>query len=194
MDAVQILRDIRVREANLLKLIGEVSSRDKSIASAFFNYSFDVQERLRSLTDDMLGCVVDAFFENTSTLFRLNMSLNCDGLTGQFDQRADVSHVKDFTENGKRINAIRAQERKILLLMRELALISPDTLKTSCRLSDDEVKRFRDISIDALLELTFMQRNSTIFRLKFDSKKLMDEFISWLREPAAFGLVLDRAS
>lgn len=194
MDAVQILKDIRVREANMLKLIGEVSSRDKSIASAFFNYSFDVQERLRSLTDDMLGCVIDAFLENTSTLFRLNMSLNSDSLSGVFDQRADESQVIDFTENGKRINAIRAQERKILLLMRELALIAPDTLKTSCRLSDDEVKRFRDISVDALLELTFLQRNTTIFRLKFDSKKLMDELIAWMKEPAAFGLVLDRAS
>ncbi len=194
MDAVQILRDIRVREANMLKLIALVSRKDKSVASAFFNYSFDVQERLRTFSESMGVNLIDAFFENTCTVFKMTRPLSCIENENKSSKKAKFpDNVSDLTPQGKFIHELRSEERKILLLMRELAVTSPDTMKNCCCLNEQEIRRFREISVDELLELSFMQRQGTIFRLKFDTKKLIEEFFAWLNEPIAVGLILDKA-
>lgn len=194
MDAVRILRDIRIREANMLRLIAQVAKKDRSIASAFFNYSFDVQQGLRGFTPSMQQNLIDAFYENTQTIFRMRLSISqYETDYASTGKNLFGSNVADLTPFGKIMHEIKAEERKILLLMRELAVKSPDTMKTCCGLNDCDMKKFREISVDSLVELSFQNRQATIFRLKFDTKKLFDEFIGWLSEPVAVGLFLDKA-
>jgi hypothetical protein len=195
MNAVSILRDIRVREANLLRLISEASKSDKAIASAFFNYSFDVQERLRKFDSIMQTNLIEAFYENTSSLFKLHMSIEHLELSASSETKIDYgSNVKSLTPQGRLFFEIRAEERKILMLMRELAVTWPDTLKVCCGVADADIKKLREISVDCLLELAFQHSQGTIFRLKFDTKKMVDELMSWLYQPVAVGLFLDKAS
>lgn len=195
MNAVGILRDIRVREANLLRLISEASSSDKAIASAFFNYSFDVQERLRKFDAIMQTRLIDAFYENTSSLFKLDMNIaHLEPGESSVTKIDFGTKGKNLTPQGRLFFEIRAEERKILMLMRELAVNSPDTLKICCGVAVADIKKLREISVDCLLELAFQHSHGTIFRLKFDTKKMIDELMSWLCQPVAVGLFLDKAS
>lgn len=195
MSAVSILRDIRVREANLLRLISEVTKADKAVSSALFNYNFDVQKLLRKFDISMQEGLIDAFYENTSSLFKLHMSIA--SLEEEILSVTKIDYatkVSVLTPHGRLLFEIRAEERKILMLMRELAVNWPDTLKVCCGVSDSDNKKLREISVDALLELAFQHRQGTIFRLKCDTKKLIDELISWIFQPSAVGLFLDRTS
>lgn len=165
---LRILSNIRDKECQLLRLYQSLSRESVAITATCMNVTFECVRALRDAPTSLGDNLQRAFEANTTSLFSLSVKVSTD----------NVSDVKTDNEHNPLIQQIRANERKIILELRDLANEHPAVAAFCCGLSEEQIAGLKRISSSELIEFCYREhRHGPLFKIRLNKDSNFMELI-----------------
>lgn len=185
MDALKILSEIRNRECIILGLYKELAKENEGLTASMLNVSFDIVKKLKSSSADLSDNLVRCFNANTSSLFTLSATK----ITASPDRHDSKSATHDT------VMRIKAQERKVVLEMRDICIKFPAIAAGCCGLSVEQIDSMVQCSASEVMEFCY-QIKEPILKLRVGKEKGFGELLKVGSKPCfnTFGWMIDKVA
>lgn len=187
MDALKILSEIRNRECIILGLYRELTRENEGMAASMLNISFDMVRHLKNSAESLSENLLRSFNANTSSLFTLTVK--------SISVAPESNETQAQTQTHEIVQRIRAQERKVVLEMRDMCLKFPAIAAGCCGLSVEQIDSMVMRSVSDVMEFCYQQKEP-ILRLRVGKEKGFAELLKVGSKPCfnTFGWMIDKVA
>lgn len=185
MDALRILSEIRKRECNILGLYKSLALESDGVVASMLNISFEMVKQLKFAPAELSDNLLCSFSANTSTLFALAIK--------EVSAPSEQQEMKEI--DCLLVKQIRAEERKIMLELRDICINFPSIAAGCCAMTHQQIDSLVACSASDVLEFCF-QAKSPILKLRFSKEKGFGELIKIGSKPCfgTLGLLMDKVA
>lgn len=182
MEINKLLTHLRKLECRHIKLVGDLAKVNKPLAASMLNVNFDVIDGLNSFSNDELTERLMTVFEiNRRCILTINSPLE---LT---TNDAPCRHSADCLE----LTQVKANERRILIAMRELALNDIDVAVAICKLTYEDAAELVETPADVVEECVYANHREGLLKLVIRDMRSLKKFMNVSRLSYA-GIQFDR--
>jgi hypothetical protein len=168
LQPLKILSNIRAKECQMLRLYQSLSMENVAIAATCMNLTFECVKTLKAAPTSLGDNLQRAFEANTASLFTLAVNV-----IGEH-----IDDVSADSEQNPLIQQIRANERKLILELRDLAIEYPFVAAACCGLSEEQIQGLKSISSSELIEFCYREhKNGPLFKIRLNKDSSFIELV-----------------
>ena len=156
MEIIKLLNSLRRLETEHIRLVSELALVNKPLAASMLNVGFQVIEELAKFDHIELSAKLMGVFEiNRKSILSLNEPLTFK------ESSFNVEAVNDCFE----LTKVKANERKILVTLRELVLMDTDIAVAVSGINYESAAILADTPADIVEEIVYANRLSGLLKL-----------------------------
>lgn len=156
---IRILSSIRDKECAILGLYQSLAKESIAVTATSMNLTFECVKALKTAPSSLGENLQKAFEANTTSLFTLAIPI----VEGKADSKTPDK------EKNPIVQQIRANERKLMLELRDLATNYPSVAAVCCGLNAEQINSLKSISSSELIEFCYREhKNGPLFRIRLN--------------------------
>ena len=182
MEIIKLLNSLRRLESEHIRLVSELALVNKPLAASMLNVGFSVIEGLSQFNHDELKSKLMGVFEiNRKSILTINTPLTFKETPFNVDIRNDCIEL----------TKVKANERKILVTLRELVLMDTDVAVAVSGIDYESAATLADTPADIVEEIVYANRLSGLLKLAIKDINGLQDFLKATRLSQA-GIQFDR--